>query len=512
MYAIYADKKLIYDGRLDDNTIGKGSVSLEVNKSGSCTFSLYPDHDYYDRLKDRATYITVERDDRLIYRGRVLKHSDSFYRERTFTCEGELSFLLDSIIRPYNFTGTPAALFRQIITTHNSQVEEAKRFTIGTITVTDPNNYINRKNSAYESSLENIKTRLLETHGGYIIFTEGPNNTRVINWLSELTYLNGQTIEFGENLLDFVKEVNTEDIVTALIPLGARLDTTDGDELERHLTIESVTSGHVDYVYDQTAVNKYGWVFASETWDDVTVASNLLTKGRARLNELVNPYTTIELSAADLSAMDEDIEAFNYGDYVRVISAPHNLDAVYLLSKQTIDLLHGENNKITLGYTYQTLTDKTITGSAFNKLLNAQISDLSAISNNINAQISDLSAISNIINGSGGWINLTVDPAFTTVQAVQYRETNNQVYVRGAASAVTAFTSSETLVTIASGIPAAYRPSYNIEFIISAGGLTTWICTITTDGLVTISRYTEGGAYGEIDPSLVLNFSISYSI
>ena len=497
MYAIFADETLIYDGRLDDNTIGKGSVALEVNKSGSCTFSLYPDHDYYDRIKDRATYIRVERDDRLIYRGRVLKHSDSFYRERTFMCEGELSFLLDSIIRPYNFTGTPAALFTQIITAHNSQVEEAKRFTVGTITVTDSNNYINRKNSAYESAHENIKTRLLETHGGYIIFTEGPNNTRVINWLSELTYLNGQTIEFGENLLDFVKEVNTEDIVTALIPLGARLESSDTD-FERRLTIESVTSGHVDYVYDQTAVNKYGWVFKSETWDDVTVASNLLAKGRARLNELVNPYTTIELTAADLSAMDKDIEAFNYGDYVRVVSDPHNLDAVYLLSKQTIDLLHGENNMITLGYTYQTLTDKTITGSAFNKLLNAQISDLSAISN--------------IINGSGGWINLTVDPAFTTVQAVQYRETNNQIYVRGAVSAVTAFASSETLVTIASGIPAAYRPSYNIEFVISAGGLTTWICTITTDGLVTISRYTDGGAYGEIDPSLVLNFSISYSI
>ena len=497
MYAILADEELIYDDRLDDNTIGKGSVSLEVNKSGSCTFSLYPDHDYYDRLKDRTTYITVERDDRLIYRGRVLKHSDSFYRERTFTCEGELSFLLDSIIRPYNFTGTPAALFRQIITAHNSQVEEAKRFTIGTITVTDPNNYINRKNSAYESALENIKTRLLETHGGYIIFTEGPNNTRVINWLSELTYLNGQTIEFGENLLDFVKEVNTEDIVTALIPLGARLETSDPD-FEQRLTSESVTSGHVDYVYDQTAVNKYGWVFASETWDDVTVASNLLNKGRARLNELVNPYTTIELSAADLSAMDKDIEAFNYGDYVRVVSAPHNLNAAYLLSKQTIDLLHGENNRITLGYTYQTLTDKTITGSALNKMLNAQISDLSAISN--------------IINGSGGWINLTVDPAFTTVQAVQYRETNNQIYVMGAVSAVTAFMSSEDLVTIASGIPAEYRPSYNIEFVISAGGLTTWICTITTGGLVTISRYINGGAYGEIDPSLVLNFSISYSI
>ena len=497
MYAILADEELIYDDRLDDNTIGKGSVSLEVNKSGSCTFSLYPDHDYYDRLKDRTTYITVERDDRLIYRGRILKHSDSFYRERTFTCEGELSFLLDSIIRPYNFTGTPAALFRQIITAHNSQVEEAKRFTIGTITVTDPNNYINRKNSAYESALENIKTRLLETHGGYIIFTEGPNNTRVINWLSELTYLNGQTIEFGENLLDFVKEVNTEDIVTALIPLGARLETSDPD-FEQRLTIESVTSGHVDYVYDQTAVNKYGWVFASETWDDVTVASNLLNKGRARLNELVNPYTTIELSAADLSAMDKDIEAFNYGDYVRVVSAPHNLDAAYLLSKQTIDLLHGENNRITLGYTYQTLTDKTITGSALNKMLNAQISDLSAISN--------------IINGSGGWINLTVDPAFTTVQAVQYRETNNQIYVMGAVSAVTAFMSSEDLVTIASGIPAEYRPSYNIEFVISAGGLTTWICTITTGGLVTISRYIDGGAYGEITPSLVLNFSISYSI
>ena len=49
MYKILADGTVIYDSTLEDYKIGKGLITLETNKSGSFTFSVYPDHFYYDK-------------------------------------------------------------------------------------------------------------------------------------------------------------------------------------------------------------------------------------------------------------------------------------------------------------------------------------------------------------------------------------------------------------------------------------------------------------------------------
>ena len=201
MFQVYADGNLIYDSRYEEFLIAKGQLTLEANKSGSFGFTLYRDHPYYDRIEKLATIITVYRDGSLIYRGRVIKSVDGFYNDKTFTCEGELSFLLDSIQRAYSFTGSPEELFDQFITEHNSQVGTDKQFTVGQVTVTDPNDYINRSNSAYENTLSNLNAKLVESLGGYINITSGENGARVINWIKDFPYLSTQSIEFGENLL-----------------------------------------------------------------------------------------------------------------------------------------------------------------------------------------------------------------------------------------------------------------------------------------------------------------------
>lgn len=363
MYQVFADEHILFDSRYEGYIIGKGQINLEANKSGSFVFSLYKDHPYYDRIQKLKTIITVYRDGFLIFRGRVIKSDDGFYNEKTLTCEGELSFLLDSVQRSYSYTGTPASLFSQFVREHNRQVGGDRQFTIGQITVEDPNDYINRSNSNYEDTLTNVNNKLLGTLGGYIYITPGTNDERVINWLADFPSLSSQSIEFGENLLDFVKTNNAEDIITALIPLGAKIQTEgESVETEARVTIESVNGGK-DYIYDAEAVAAYGWIYKSVIWDDVTVPANLLSRAIAYLNEYINLNISIELSAIDLSAMDKNIDAFKIGDYVHVISLPHGINSNYLLTKQSIDLLHPENNKITLGYTFSTFTDRTLANS-----------------------------------------------------------------------------------------------------------------------------------------------------
>lgn len=364
MFQIYADDTLIYDSTIEDYIITSGKITKEVNKSGSFKFSMYPDNPFYDSIQKLKTVITVYKFDKIIFRGRVINEESGFYNDKTFTCEGELSFLLDSIQRPFSFSGSPADLFTQFINNHNAQVDEYKKFIIGDITVTDNNDYISRSNSDYKDTLTNLSDKLLKTNGGYIHISRNTDNQPVINWYEDYPFMSDQKIEFGENLLDFTRTHSGEDIATALIPLGAKQDNQD----KTRLTIAEVNGG-ADYVYNQKAVEVYGWIFKTHTWDDVTIASNLLNKANAYLNEIINQNITIELSAVDLSAMDKNINSFQLGDYIQIVSKPHNMDDRLLLKKQTIDLLNPANDTITLGYTYSSFTDTTLTNNNNNSTI-----------------------------------------------------------------------------------------------------------------------------------------------
>ena len=109
--------------------------------------------------------IQVKKDGSTLFRGRVITDKTGWYNQRDITCEGELAFLLDSRVRPFAFTGGPAELFAELISQHNAVMENEpeKQFKVGTVTVTDPNDYINRSNTTYETTWDVLNTRLLDT-------------------------------------------------------------------------------------------------------------------------------------------------------------------------------------------------------------------------------------------------------------------------------------------------------------------------------------------------------------
>lgn len=404
MYKIYADNTLIYDSTLEDYRIGKGVISLETNKSGSFTFSVYPDHFYYDRFIRLKTVIKVTRSGKIIFRGRILNDVTDYWNNKVITCEGELGFLQDSIIRPFTFNGTPVDLFKKFVDEHNAQVDDFKKFKIGSVTVVDPNNYIARSNSNYETALYNLNSRLIEDSlGGYFFITHGEDGTEdipTLNYLADFTKVSSQVVEFGSNLKDYTKTIKADEIATALIPIGAE---TNPDTHEK-LTIKSVNGGK-DYIYDPDAVALYGWIFKVVEWDEVTVASNLLTKGRERLAQIVKQNITIELNAIDLHLRDRSIESFYVGDYIRVISRPHSFDSTLLCNKQTIDLLKPDNDTLTLGYTYSTFTEtssKTTTAISVIPTIRSSVSNLntkvSGLTDSVNKAQGDASTAINSYN------------------------------------------------------------------------------------------------------------------
>ena len=410
MYKIYADDTLIYDSTIEDYKIAKGSITLETNKSGSFTFSLYPDHFYYDQFVRLKTVITVYKSNKIIFRGRILNDVSDYWNNKVITCEGELGFLQDSIIRPYKFSGSPRTFLERVIEFHNEQVDDFKKFKIGTITVEDANNYIARSNSAYESSLSNLNSRLLEDSlGGYLFVTHDKGGTDPIptlNYLSDFDTISTQKIEFGSNLKDYSKTINAEEIATAIIPLGAELDTGDDSEEKVRLTIKAVNDG-VDYVYDPEAVALYGWIFKTVQWDDVTEAKNLKAKAEAYLKDSIKQNITIELNAIDLHLLDKSIQSFKVGDYIHVISKPHNFDSVLLCAKQTIDLLKPDNDTITLGHTYSTFTEGSAKSSANASNANNNVNNLLQRINSVVDPSAKLSAV--LANSLGLFTTVATD-------------------------------------------------------------------------------------------------------
>lgn len=357
MYRVYCDGLTLYNDKLENLKLLNPAVELEENKTGSFTFGLLPDHPCYNLINKLKSIITVYQDDYLLFRGRVLDDTIGWHKQKTVTCEGELSFLIDSIQRPYDYSGTVAGFLELLITRHNEQVEASKRFAVGNVTVTDANDYIVRSNIDHTDTWNELQKKLIDLLGGYIVVRH-EGNINYIDYLQDINLLSSQPITFGRNLLDLKRIRKGADIATAVIPLGAKLKDAEDKETDTRLTIESVNDG-LDYIVDEDAQAQYGSIVKTVIFDDVTEPQNLLTKGKAHLAELVNLPETIELTAADLATVDTAFSSFHLGTQVRVTSQPHGINQLFRVSKLSISLLNPASNKLTLGGLLDTFSSKT---------------------------------------------------------------------------------------------------------------------------------------------------------
>jgi hypothetical protein len=353
MYRVYCDGLPIYNDKLEGLKIFSPSLDLELNKTGSFSFTLYPDHPYYGSIQKFKSIITVYQEDYLLFRGRVLDDEIGFYNERKVTCEGELAFLLDSIKRPYDFTGSVAEYLALLLDSHNAQVDETKRFTLGNVTVTDPNDYIVRANIDHVDTWKEMNDKLLTLLGGFLSVRHA-DGVAYLDYLADFALLSPQKIEFGKNLLDQKRIIKGADVATVVIPLGAKLKDAEGKDTDKRLTIETVNGG-ADFIEDASAISQYGTIVKTVIFDDVTIAENLKAKGKAYLSSLVKLPESIELTAADLATVSTAFSSFHLGTYVDVVSKPHGLNQKFLVRKLSINLLDPAANKLTLGGVFEGL-------------------------------------------------------------------------------------------------------------------------------------------------------------
>lgn len=374
----------------EDFKVNDPVLELELNKSGTLTFSINPDHPSRAQILPMASEIFVYDDSSIFWVGRPISIEGDFDMMVTVTCEGVLGYLLDTQVPPFNFTEGSSIkgsdcikqFLQRLINAHNTKVGTTgwgarKRFTVNNVTVLDSNNNLARSSEDYQSTLETINEKLLQTHGGYIRVSYGTDKvSKYIDYVE--TYgAASQAITFGENLLDLNTHTNADNIYTAVIPEGAQIEGTDNRvTLSGYTPTTAVKNQISEYTHggsiawmnaasyfngfyaikDAAGVSAHGMILVKQTWDDVTKPENLALKAAKWIGAASVLGTKIELSAVDLSRISVDYKRFNLGEMVQVISIPHGINAEYQISKMTVDIANPAGSSMVLGGDLGTFT------------------------------------------------------------------------------------------------------------------------------------------------------------
>ena len=354
MIIIKNGERQIYHPRNPNLVLIDPKLMLEDNGAGSLTFKIYKSNLNYHTIKKLYPLISVERDGRTIFKGRVISDKKDFYNGKSVEVEGKLTFLNDSYIEPFSFSGSPVELFRMIIENHNMQVTDWQQFKIGTVTVEDANDYIVRSSENILNSWNALKDKCFKSSLGGHVRIRYEDDGDYIDWISDYGTVSKQSIEFAKNMIDMSSERDATETYTAIRPIGAE---GDGAKID----IASVNDGKVFIVNEEKAA-EYGIIYAPEsesTWQDVTLPENLLKKAKEKLyGAFITLKETYEIKAVDLNLTDPDIEALDICEYVPVVSRPHGVNGRYLLSKAQICLAAPQNSIFYLGASRRVLADK----------------------------------------------------------------------------------------------------------------------------------------------------------
>lgn len=368
IYEVFVDEKPLFYPNDEEAVIYNSKLEEALNDAGTFTCTVPKSNPLFDEIYPRVSMVQILRDGKEIWSGQVRTYEEELEGEKELSCVGELAFLYDSVQPQDRFQNqTPAQFFNHLLAVHNSKVEDNKKFEPGIVTVTDPNNSIYRYTN-YEDTLSTIRNKLCDSLNGYLRVrkSNGKRHLDLVR-LEDYGKYCDQPIKMGYNMLDYVKKNSGETIYTVLIPLGARLEESEVDGLDAYTNIKSVNNGK-DYIYNEEVVKHFGMIWTTKKWDDVTEPANLKRKGEQWLEATQYETVSLELTAVDMSMLNQKLDKFDLGDTIRAVAKPFGLDVTYPVQKKTTYLQEPEKNTITLG--------NTAASKSYTKQVQASISDI----------------------------------------------------------------------------------------------------------------------------------------
>lgn len=365
----------------------KGNISQEVGAINSFSFTIYPNNPGYDILQSRKTKIKAvnEKTGRTEFEGRVLllneKMESSGLIYKSVTCEGFLGYLCDSI-QPYAEEKTlPLNDFIDwVLKNHNAQVEDEKKIYRGDVDVEVAGTGNVTKGLQYQTTYETLKTKLVDIFGGELEVVN-KSDKLYLNYLKQIGEIRATSILLGKNMQAAERQVSPLNIITRVIPLGAKVKKTETDadgnqtevETDERLTLVGYTPpGGTEFtnpwIDDEEKIKALGIVCGTLDFSDVTEQANLYTKAKNFMQNENRLELSHTVTALDLKEAGYDIDSLNCGDSYPVKNNLIGLDETLRVIKKSFDINTPYKGSLTFG-------DKRATLSSIQKVTNKRIEE-----------------------------------------------------------------------------------------------------------------------------------------
>ena len=360
-----------------------GSCKFGINTIDSFTFTIFPNNDGYNLIYPLKTLVEVKNlnTNNVEFEGRVLlqtpKMDSNGIIYKTVVCESYLGYLNDSVQSYETISGVSAEeLFKKIINNHNSQVENSKKFIIGEIKISTSSSDNEDRYLNYEKTFDSINKNLIERFGGELRVRKAGDNI-YIDYIKEIGEKKNTVIALANNLIAIEQEKDPSEIITRLIPVGAKLENSD-----ERLTITSINGG-INYVEDEEAIKEFGVIVDTVNFDDITEAIELLNKAKSYLKENNKIKKKYKIDALDLSTIDLNFDSFEVGNTYRVINPLMNIDEELRIIEKTLDINSPQNSSLTFGDKFEDIKDYQLGITKATKDLNTLRYNVTAATENV---------------------------------------------------------------------------------------------------------------------------------
>ena len=417
MYQVKLGDSILYYPASEDAAIYDTNLNEEIGMAGEFTFKVPPTNPLYSKLT-QGELVTILKDGAEFWRGEIKQISTDFAKIAEVYCLEDLAWLADEFMMPASITNqTYAQRFQVAINGYNSGRASERQFAIGNVSNVTSSNTCNWTTEYDWSILDCLRNCICDASSdpGYLRVrrvTSGGTVTRYIDIVKLADYgvQATQPIEYGYNLLDYVKESDYGNLTNVLTPLGDELDSEVYSEYNARLQGTTIS--------EATSISVYGRHAKAVIFDGVTDLTKLNALAASYLTRYSQPQLTMEVKAVDLADI-ENVDAIKLGDSVRIIAAPFAVDQWLYLTQIERDLQNIDKNSITLsGYVRsgRSLTSQTLGTAETVKNLPSKSSILEAAKKNA----------LEILNGTdGGYVTFETN---SSDQITELRIANNLDY------------------------------------------------------------------------------------
>ena len=368
--------------------VESANLKMEEGSAGSLTMKVPVGNAGYDYFEELSTQVIVRKDtvtsnpDKVYWMGRLLSMNIDFNNSKELVFEGIFNYLMDTIQLPSKSECPLSNWVTFLLERHNAictgSGEHYKKVYKGTwdnsIDTVSHEFYTD-----YETSQEMINNAIeydeLHTRFRYVWDSTNSCYNLYIDFKKDYDASgNVPVISFGQNLMDYSRSYEVDEMATVLIPRGERYSDEDWDaaisgqnpkedstapsELDHYHTIWSCATAtdhtlhdYRVYTTDTANLNKFGYVCKTMDFDGVRDYDTLLALARNYLANQKWIKLTIEISALDMKLLSPsiDLDEISVGRMIHCISAPHGLNYYYPCTGIDEDILDVSGSKYTLG-------------------------------------------------------------------------------------------------------------------------------------------------------------------